>query len=90
MDILNEIISLLKRNFPERIQMFSNRGISHDEKLTIYQKDGVIVDWCPYYEYVEILGLPKRDACYVRPVRNRKENKQEERTAQELADRSYP
>lgn len=61
MDILNEIISLLKRNFPERIQMFSNRGISHDEKLTIYQKDGVIVDWCPYYEYVEILGLPKRD-----------------------------
>jgi hypothetical protein len=38
MDILNEIISLLKRNFPERIQMFSNRGISHDEKLTIYQK----------------------------------------------------
>ena len=61
MDILNEIISLLKRNFPERIQMFSNRGIFHDEKLTIYQKDGVIVDWCPYYEYVEILGLPKRD-----------------------------
>jgi hypothetical protein len=25
------------------------------------KKDGVIVDWCPYYEYVEILGLPKRD-----------------------------
>ena len=57
MDILNEIISLLKRNFPERIQMFSNRSISHDEKLTIYQKDGVILSILVYTLFSRMFDL---------------------------------
>lgn len=42
-------------------QVFDCRGNAGDHTETVYDKDGIQVEVCPYYEYVEILGLSKEE-----------------------------
>ena len=38
-------------------QTFDCRGIAGDSMTTIYNSDGITVDFCHYYDYLEIFGL---------------------------------
>lgn len=38
-------------------QTFDCRGIAGDSMTTIYNSDGITVDFCYYYDYLEIFGL---------------------------------
>lgn len=37
--------------------IFNNRNIAGDQMTTLYNKDGLTVDICFYYEYFEVFGL---------------------------------
>lgn len=54
---MEKLIEFLKNEFPERIQMFDTRNIVGDRMVTIYDEDGITVDYCPDYDYIEIFGL---------------------------------
>ena len=56
---LSKLIEFLKDRFPDGIQAFSTKGIAGDRMVTIYYDGEVEVDYCPYYEYIEIFGLTK-------------------------------
>lgn len=51
------VISFLKKRFPNKIQMFNTRNFVGDHMITIYDSNGVVIDYCPGYEYIEIFGL---------------------------------
>ncbi len=52
-----KVISFLKKRFPDKIQMFDTRNLVGDRMITIYDSNGVVIDYCPGYEYIEIFGL---------------------------------
>lgn len=58
---MEELIEFLKEEFPNGIQMFDTRNIAGDYMETIYEKDGITVDYAPFYEYIEIFGLSKEE-----------------------------
>ena len=39
------------------MQTFDCRNIMGDSMSTIYDEDGITVDFCYHYEYLEIFGL---------------------------------
>lgn len=54
---LNKLKKFLKEKFKKRIQAFDTRNTEGDSMETIYNEDGITVDYCYYYEYIEIFGL---------------------------------
>ena len=57
----NKIIYFLKEKFPNGIQCFYTRNLVGDEMETIYEDGEVTIDFCYYYEYIEIFGLTKEE-----------------------------
>lgn len=51
------VINFLKTKFPKGIQMFNTRNIVGDAMTTIYDEDGIVIDYCYSWDYVEIFGL---------------------------------
>lgn len=43
------------------IQIFNTRNTVGDSMRTIYKKDGITIDFCPGWWYLEIFGLNDRD-----------------------------
>jgi hypothetical protein len=57
-----KIIDFLQEYFGgEKIQIFYTRNTAGDDMFTIYDKNNVKIDYCPYWEYIEIFGLNKDD-----------------------------
>lgn len=55
-----EIIDFLTEYFNNtKTQIFYTRNTAGDDMQTIYNKNNVIIDYCPYWEYIEIFGLEK-------------------------------
>lgn len=54
---MQKLINFLKNNFPNGIQMFNTRNIPSDFTVTIYDENGITVNYCPYWEYIEVFGL---------------------------------
>lgn len=54
---MEKLIAFLKEEFPEGIQMFRTRNFVGDPMVNIYDEDGIQVDYCHYYGYIEIFGL---------------------------------
>lgn len=40
-----------------RVQMFDCSDCFGDEKITIYDSNGIEVLYCPIYDYIEVFGL---------------------------------
>lgn len=51
------VISFLKKRSQNKIQMFDTRNFVGDHMITIYDSNGVVIDYCPDYDYIEIFGL---------------------------------
>ena len=58
---VEKVIEFLKKEFPDGIQMFSTRNMVGDSLYPIYEEDGITIDYCSNYEYIEIFGLNKRE-----------------------------
>ena len=54
---MEKLIEFLKKEFPNGIQMFNTRNIVGDTMYDIYSEDGIVVDYCYGYEYIEVFGL---------------------------------
>lgn len=67
---MEKLIEFLKKEFPEGIQMFDTRNWVGDSMYNIYNADGIVVDYCYGYEYIEIFGLTNEQFEYVENVIN--------------------
>lgn len=54
---IERLISFIKSKFENGIQMFNTPSLVNDERGKIYDKEGIIVLWSWYYEYIEIYGI---------------------------------
>lgn len=54
---LIKLKKFLKGVFKKSIQAFTTKNIVGDYMETIYNKDGIQVDYAPGYGYIEIFGL---------------------------------
>lgn len=60
MNKINKLKKFLQEEYPD-IQAFNTRNIAGDSLYTVYEEDGITVDYCPYYEYIEIFGLTSKE-----------------------------
>lgn len=59
---LSDVMRFLKKHkYMVDGGIFDSRNTVGDEMRTVYEKEGVIIDYAPYYEYVEIFGLREGD-----------------------------
>lgn len=58
---LIKLKKFLKGVFKKRIQAFTTKNIVGDYMETIYNKDGIQVDYAPGYGYIEIFGLTNEE-----------------------------
>ena len=62
---IEDLITKLKIFFPDGIQCFDCRGWMPDVLVTIYEQDGITVDYCHYWRYIEIFGISKDEFKYI-------------------------
>lgn len=55
--VIAKVKNLLNEKFDGEIQMFDCRNVVGDPMETIFREDGVTVDYCYAYNYIEIFGL---------------------------------
>ena len=55
-DKIDKLKKFLQEEYPN-IQAFNTRNIVGDSLYTVYEEDGITVEYCYYYEYIEIFGL---------------------------------
>lgn len=56
MNKLSKLKIFLQNNFPN-IQAFNTGNLVGDPMVTVYDEDGITVDYCQKYDYIEIFGL---------------------------------
>lgn len=59
LDIAKKIIKANYKDFDGGL--FDSRNIVGDDMRTIYDKGGLTIDVCDFYEYIEIFGLDYKD-----------------------------
>jgi hypothetical protein len=57
MDRVQKLREFLINNGYEGVQTFNSRNVAGDPMTTIYEENGITVDYCHCYEYFEIFGL---------------------------------
>ncbi len=60
MNKIDKLKKFLQKNCPN-MQAFNTRNIVGDFTVTIYNHDGIIVDFCYYYSHIEIFGLTNKE-----------------------------
>lgn len=61
MDKIEKLREFIIQSGLKGFQTFNSRNIIGDSMATIYKQDGITVDYCHYYEYLEIFGLSKTE-----------------------------
>ena len=59
MNKIKKLKRFLNNNYPH-IQAFNTRNLVGDSMKTVYDDDGIIVDYCEYWGYIEIFGLTEK------------------------------
>lgn len=57
MDKMQKLRKFLLDNGYKGKQTFNCRNIAGDSMTNVYDEDGIQVDFCYYYDYLEIFGL---------------------------------
>ena len=60
MNKIDKLKKFLQENYPNE-QAFNTRNWIGDNMITVYDEDGIIVDYCYYYSYIEIFGLTDKE-----------------------------
>lgn len=61
MNKVERLKNWLIENGYKGMQTFNTRNIVGDEMETIYSEDGIVVDICYHWYYLEIFGLTKEE-----------------------------
>lgn len=56
-----DVEKVLKENDLWGKQVFFSRNIAGDQMDLVYSHDEVTIDYCPYYDYIEVFGLTEED-----------------------------
>lgn len=56
-----DVENFLKENNLWGTQCFCTRNITGDSMEQVYNKDNVIVEYCEYWDYIEVFGLDNED-----------------------------
>lgn len=59
MNKIDKLKKFLQENYPN-IQAFDTRNFSGSPMENVYDEDGIKVDYCERYDYIEIFGLTER------------------------------
>ena len=59
MNKIDKLKKFLQENYPN-IQAFNTKNIVGDYMVEVYNEDGITVDYCEYWEYIEIFGLTEK------------------------------
>ena len=62
-------IFLIDNNYKDT-QTFDTRNIIGDSMYTVYDEDGITVDYCYDYDYLEIFGLTKEEYISLKDILN--------------------
>lgn len=54
---LKKLIDFLNKAFPNKEQTFFTRNLAGDSMTEIYDHDGIIVDLCCSWGYIEVFGV---------------------------------
>lgn len=57
---IEKLKKFLQENYPN-FQAFNTKNICGDYTEQVYNEDGIIVDYCSSYGYVEIFGLTNEE-----------------------------
>ena len=60
MNKIDKLKKFLNEEFKEKIQAFNSRNLVGDQMYTIYDEDGITVDMCYEWSYIEIFGLTQQ------------------------------
>ena len=60
MNKIDKLKKFLNEEFKEKIQAFNSRNLVGDQIYTIYDEDGITVDMCYEWSYIEIFGLTQQ------------------------------
>lgn len=60
MNKIDKLKKFLKENY-NGTQAFNTQNMVGDAIQTVYQEDAITVDYCYYYDYVEIFGLTNEE-----------------------------
>lgn len=60
MNKIDKLKKFLQENYPNE-QAFNTRNLLADNMGTVYDEDGIIVDYCYDYSYIEIFGLTDKE-----------------------------
>lgn len=60
MNKIDKLKNFLQENYPN-IQAFNTRSFTGDYTTTVYNEDGITVDYAPGYQYIEIFGLTDKE-----------------------------
>ena len=58
---VEKLIKWVKENGYEGMQTFDCRNTVGDPKETVYEEDGITVDYCIGWEYFEVFGLSEEE-----------------------------
>lgn len=68
MDKIEKLREFLVNNGYKGKQTFDSRNVAGDLMATIYEEDGITVDECHYYDYLEIFGLTEEEYLGLRDI----------------------
>ena len=60
MNRIEKLKRFLQEKYPN-VQAFNSRNLVGDYMKTVYNEDGIEVDYCYHYEYIEIFGLSQAE-----------------------------
>ena len=60
MNKIDKLKKFLQENYPNE-KAFNTRNWIGDNMETVYDEDGIIVDYCYVYSYIEIFGLTDKE-----------------------------
>lgn len=58
---LQDVKDFLERKFSYGVQCYDSRNTAGNPMENVYEKDGVTIDYCPGWDYIEIFGLKTND-----------------------------
>ena len=60
MNKIDKLKNFLQENYPNA-QAFNTRNFVGDVMMKVYDEDGIQVDYCENYNYIEIFGLTDKE-----------------------------
>ena len=61
----DNIVDFLNARFPEGVQAFDTPNVVGDPIVEIYDFQGVIINYCEWWDYIDIIGITKEEYQYI-------------------------